>query len=91
MSTATISLESIKLHLVHNRDFSTARESVSLEELIEYLIGSLDDADTAHATKAENLLVRIGKPAIPYMLKGLKSGSTTVAPGPKLHCGLDRS
>lgn len=78
MSTAPISLESIKLHLVHNRDFTNARESVSLEELIEYLIESLEESDAAHAVKAENLLVRIGKPAVPFMLKGLKSASTTV-------------
>ena len=75
MTTSPLTLETIKFHLVWNKDFSFNRESqpVSLEELIEFLIESLEDADKATADKAENLLTRIDRPAIPYLIQGLKS------------------
>jgi len=80
MTTSPISLETIKFHLIWNKDFSFNRENqtVSLEELIEFLIESLEDADKATATKAENLLTRIGKPAIPYLIQGLKANHNRV-------------
>lgn len=80
MTTSPISLETIKFHLIWNKDFSFNRENqtVSLEELIEFLIESLEDADKATANKAENLLTRIGKPAVPYLVKGLKSSHSRV-------------
>ena len=75
MTTSPLSLETIKFHLIWNKDFSFNRENrtVSLDELIEFLIESLEDADKATANKAENLLTRIGKPAIPHLIQGLKS------------------
>jgi HEAT repeat protein len=75
MTTSPISLETIKFHLIWNKDFSFGRENqaVSLEELIEFLIESLEGADKQTANKAENLLTRIGKPAVPFLIKGLKS------------------
>jgi HEAT repeat protein len=80
MTTSPISLETIKFHLIWNKDFSFNRENqtVSLEELIEFLIESLEDADKATANKAENLLTRIGKPAVPYLIQGLKSSHNRV-------------
>jgi HEAT repeat protein len=80
MTSSPISLEAIKFHLIWNKDFSFTRENqtVSLEELIEFLIESLEDADKATATKAENLLTRIGRPAIPYLIQGLKSSHNRV-------------
>jgi|GEM_PF-1539019 len=80
MTTSPISLETIKFHLIWNKDFSFSRENqtVSLEELIEFLIESLEDADKATATKAENLLTRIGQPAVPYLIQGLKSSHNRV-------------
>ncbi|MCE3234305.1 MAG: hypothetical protein K0Q50_485 [Vampirovibrio sp.] len=80
MTTSPISLETIKFHLIWNKDFSFNRENqtVSLEELIEFLIESLEDADKATANKAENLLTRIGKPAVPYLIQGLKSNHNRV-------------
>lgn len=80
MTASPISLETIKFHLIWNQDFSFNRENqtVSLEELIEFLIDSLEDADKATANKAENLLVRIGRPAIGYLVQGLKSNHNRV-------------
>lgn len=80
MTTSPISLESIKFHLVWNKEFTFNRENqtVSLEELIEFLIESLEDADKVNANKAENLLTRIGKPAVPYLIQGLKSAHNQV-------------
>lgn len=80
MTSSPLSLETIKFHLIWNKDFSFDREAqtVSLEELIEFLIESLEDADKATATKAENLLTRIGRPAIPYLIQGLKSSHNRV-------------
>ena len=80
MTTSPISLETIKFHLIWNKDFSFNRENqtVSLEELIDFLIESLEDADKATANKAENLLSRIGQPAIPYLIQGLKSNHNRV-------------
>jgi HEAT repeat protein len=80
MTTSPISLETIKFHLIWNQDFSFNREkqTVSLEEMIEFLIDSLEDADKATATKAETLLTRIGKPAIPFLIQGLKSAHNRV-------------
>lgn len=80
MTTSPISLETIKFHLIWNKDFSFNRDSqtVSLEELIEFLIESLEDADKATANKAENLLTRIGRPAVPYLIQGLKSNYSRV-------------
>lgn len=80
MTSSPFSLETLKFHLIWNQDFSFNRESqtVSLEELIEFLIESLEDADKATASKAENLLVRIGRPAIPYLIQGLKSSHNRV-------------
>lgn len=77
MTTSPISLETLKFHLIWNKDFSFSRENqtVSLEEMIEFLIDSLEDADKQTATKAENLLTRIGKPAIPFLVQGLKSSN----------------
>jgi HEAT repeat protein len=78
--TSPLSLETLKFHLIWNKDFSFDREhqTVSLEELIEFLIESLEDADKATAEKAENLLVRINRPAIPYLIQGLKSSHNRV-------------
>lgn len=80
MTSSPISLETIKFHLIWNKDFSFNREkqTVSLEEMIEFLIESLEEADYATANKAENLLTRIGKPAIPYLIQGLKSNHNRV-------------
>jgi HEAT repeat protein len=80
MTTSPISLETIKFHLIWNKDFSFNRENqtVSLEELVEFLIESLEDADKQTANKAENLLTRIGKPAIPFLVRGLRSGHNRV-------------
>lgn len=78
MSLASINLETIKLHLVHNNTLPSSNEQVSLTELIEYLIESLEGADNANAVKVENLLLRIGRPAVPYLLKGLKSADNKV-------------
>ena len=80
MTTSPISLETIKFHLIWNKDFSFNRENqtVSLEELIEFLIESLEDADKNTANKAENLLTRIGKPAVPYLVQGLKANHNRV-------------
>lgn len=76
-----LNIESLKLHLIQNRQLPETHEqfdSVSFGELIEYLVDSLTavqvaDAHGPVATKAEALLVRIGKTAIPYLLTGLKS------------------
>lgn len=80
MTSSPISLETIKFHLIWNKDFRFNRDqqTVSLEEMIEFLIESLEDADKATATKAENLLTRIGKPAIPFLIQGLKSAHNRV-------------
>ncbi len=80
MTTSPISLETIKFHLIWNKDFSFNRENqtVSLEELVEFLVESLEDADKQTANKAENLLTRIGKPAIPFLIQGLKSSHSRV-------------
>jgi len=80
MKSASLSLESIKFNLIWNQEFPKTQDdkSVSLEELIEFLIESLEDADKVNATKAENLLTRIGKPAIPYLVQGLKSANNQV-------------
>ena len=80
MTTSPINLDTIKFHLIWNKDFSFNRENqnVSLEELIEFLIESLEDADKATANKAENLLTRIGKPAIPFLIQGLKANHNRV-------------
>lgn len=79
-TTSPISLETIKFHLIWNKDFSFNRENqtVSLEELIDFLIDSLEGADKQTANKAENLLTRIGKPAVPYLIQGLKSSHSRV-------------
>lgn len=79
-TTSPISLETIKFHLIWNKDFSFNRENqtVSLEELIDFLIDSLEGADKQTANKAENLLTRIGKPAVPYLIQGLKSPHSRV-------------
>ncbi|MGE0201651.1 MAG: hypothetical protein AB7P76_11870 [Candidatus Melainabacteria bacterium] len=72
-------IESIRLHLVDGfKAFNKGQESVSLSELIEYLVDSLEEADKATADKAESLLVRIGMPAVPFLLKGLKSSNGRV-------------
>ncbi len=80
MTSSPISLETIKFHLIWNKDFSFNRENqtVSLEELIEFLIESLEDADKATANKAANLLTRIGRPAVPHLIQGLKSSHNRV-------------
>lgn len=78
MSLASINLETIKLHLVHNKSLPSVAEQVSLTELIEYLIESLEEADNTNAVKVENLLLRIGRPTVPYLLKGLKSSDTKI-------------
>lgn len=79
MKTAPLSLESIKLHLIWNREQAgTLHEVPTLDELVEYLIESLEESDKTNSTKAENLLTRIGKPAIPALLQGLKHPSTNV-------------
>ncbi|MEB3287376.1 MAG: hypothetical protein VKJ04_07725 [Vampirovibrionales bacterium] len=85
-SKNVISLEANKLELMANvllseselASVQDANDKVSLGELVEYLIESLEDADTTTANRAENLLVRIGNPAVPYLLKGLKSPHTSV-------------
>ena len=84
-SQSTASFEALKLHLVQNAPLPVFEgpmfdglEVVSLEELVEYLIESLEDADKTQSNKAEALLVRIGKPAIPFLLQGLKSLNTNV-------------
>lgn len=76
--SSNMPIDVLKFHLIKNNDFPTLKDAVSLEELIEYLIESLEDADAAGAARAENLLVRIGKPVVPFLIKGLKSSSTTV-------------
>ncbi len=75
MTSSPLSLETLKFHLVWNKDFSfnNEKQTVSLEEMIDFLIESLEDADKATADKAETLLTRIGKPAIPFLIQGLKS------------------
>ncbi len=80
MTSSPLSLDNIKFHLIWNKDFSFNRENqtVSLHELIEFLIESLEDADKVNANKAENLLTRIGTPAVPYLVQGLKSANKTV-------------
>jgi HEAT repeat protein len=84
MTTSPITLENIKFHLVWNKDSSFEQVSqrtdqpVSLEALIEYLIESLEDADKATAAKAENLLTSIGKPAVPFLVQGLKANHNRV-------------
>ena len=80
MTSSPLSLDNIKFHLIWNKDFSFNRENqtVSLHELIEFLIESLEDADKVNANKAENLLTRIGTPAIPYLVQGLKATNKTV-------------
>lgn len=80
MTTSPISLETIKFHLIWNKDFSFNRENqtVSLEELVEFLLESLEGADKQTANKAENLLTRIGKPVVPYLIQGLKSPHSRV-------------
>jgi HEAT repeat protein len=80
MTSSPLSLETLKFHLIWNKDFSFNRENqtVSLEELIEFLVESLEDADKATANKAENLLVRIGRPAVSYLIQGLKSTHNSV-------------
>src|SRR6185437_14517648 len=80
MTSSPLSLETIKFHLVWNKDFSFNRENqtVSLEELIEFLIDSLESADKATSNKAENLLVRIGRPAVSSLIQGLKSNHNRV-------------
>lgn len=80
MTSSPLSLDNIKFHLIWNKDFSFNRENqtVSLQELIEFLIESLEDADKVNANKAENLLTRIGAPAVPYLVQGLKSANKTV-------------
>lgn len=80
MTSSPLSLETIKFHLIWNKDFSFDRENqtVSLEELIEFLIESLENTDKAGANKAENLLVRIGRPAVPSLVQGLKSSHNRV-------------
>lgn len=72
-----VSVDTLKLQLVKATEVSE-QDSVSLNELIEYLVESLEDADKATANRAENLLVRIGNPAIPYLVKGLKSNSNAL-------------
>jgi len=72
-----MTLESLKFHLIRNAAF-TGQDHVSLGEMIEYLIESLEEADRAHADKAENLLVRIGASTIPALINGLKSPHKTV-------------
>ncbi len=79
--TTPVSLESIKLQLIEGNGYAVVKDSVSLEEMIEYLIESVEEGageDGLTASKAETLLARIGKPAIPYLLKGLKHTDTTV-------------
>ena len=81
MKPALKSLEALRLHLVENHNFTTVgeeRQSVSLEDLIEYLIESVEESDPMSTAKVEGLLTRIGKPAIPYLIKGLKSGNANV-------------
>lgn len=80
MTTSPISLDTIKFHLIWNKEFSFNRpnQTVSLEELVEFLIDSLESADKATANKAENLLTRVGKPAVPYLIQGLKSSHNRV-------------
>lgn len=76
-TASKMTLESLKFHLIRNAAF-TGQDHVSLGEMIEYLIESLEEADRAHADKAENLLVRIGEPTIPALINGLKSPHKTV-------------
>lgn len=72
-----MTLESLKFHLIRNESL-TDQDQVRLGEMIDYLIESLEEADRAHADKAENLLVRIGEPTIPALINGLKSPHKTV-------------
>ena len=72
-----VSVDAIKLQLVKTTEVAELG-TVSLNELIEYLVESLEEADKATANRAEDLLVRIGNPAVPYLVKGLKSNSNAV-------------
>lgn len=50
----------------------------SLSELVDTLIASLEGADKAVADKAEAVLTRVGRPAIPALLQGLRSPHSRV-------------
>ena len=80
MRSFPLSLDTLKPELIQNREYVFHQEStpVSMTELIEFLVESLEDADKAAACKAENLLVRIGRPATPSLIQGLKSSHNTV-------------
>lgn len=78
MKSATISLEAIKLQLVHNQQMTSMADPALSKEAIKYLIKALEHADPSFTQEIETVLTKSGPVAIPVLLKGLCSSSMNV-------------
>lgn len=68
----------LKLIWNNSNGLPSQEQHFVLSELIGCIIQSLDGADLESRVKLENILTRIGVPAIPFLLEGLQSGSKAV-------------
>jgi HEAT repeat protein len=78
MKSATITLEAIKLQLVHNQQMTSMADPALSKEAIKYLIKALEHADPSFTQEIETVLTKSGPVAIPVLLKGLCSSSMNV-------------
>jgi HEAT repeat protein len=76
--TLSISLETLRqdhavFDAVSKRSLFVGSPSVSVTEMVDLLIASLEDVDKSAAERTEALLTRIGRPAIASLIQGLRS------------------
>lgn len=80
LKSAAVSLETIKLQLIENRQFvgQSEKEFQLSKDAIKYLIKALEYADTSFTQEIETVLTKSGEVAIPALIKGLTSPSMNV-------------
>jgi hypothetical protein len=59
--------------VVSKRSLAPESSAYSLSEMVDLLIASLEDVEKSVADRTETLLTRIGRPAIPSLIQGLRS------------------
>lgn len=59
--------------VVSKRSHALESAAYSLSEMVDLLIASLEDVEKSVADQTETLLTRIGRPAIPSLIQGLRS------------------
>jgi HEAT repeat protein len=80
LKSAAVSLETIKLQLLENKNFTGTKENEFQlsKEAIKYLIKALEYADASFTQEIETVLTKSGEIAISALIKGLSSQNVNV-------------